>query len=379
MTEMLLLFWSCAFLIVYPYVGYLALLRVLTLLKRVRGEYGAFEPSMTLIISAYNEEKVIEDKILNSLALDYPENKLEIVLISDGSDDRTTEIAAKYKKRVTLRHYPGRIGKTACLNKAVPLAKGELVVFSDANSNYEKNALRLLARNFSSPEVGFATGRTEYAREDGTGRSIGFYSRLEMLTKSLESLTGSCVGADGAIFAIRKTLFRPLRASDINDFVIPLDIVRQGYRGVLEQGAVCTERTSGSGKGEFRRQVRISARTLKALFRNADLLNPMRHGFFSFELASHKLLRMFVPFFMILLFATNIALASEGPAYLALLALQSAFYLSAVAGHWLAGAGAASRLFSISYTFTSVNMAVLWAWVKFLKGESFVTWAPTQR
>lgn len=382
MPELKFIMWASAFLVFYPYFGYIAALRAFSLVKR-RDEprTGGFEPRVTLLISAHNEEKTIKEKILNSLALDYPEDKLEIVLVSDGSKDRTLEIAGKYPDRITIRHYAERAGKTMCLNRAVPLAEGEIVVFSDANSCYEKNAVKLLVENFRDPSIGFVTGRTRYMTEDGGGfqESIGFYARIERLTKALESGTGSCVGADGAIFAIRKSLFKPLLASDINDLVIPLQVIRAGYSGVLEPRAYCEEGTSGSRKGEFNRQVRISARTLGAILRNRDLMNPLRHGLFSFKLVSHKLLRMLSPFFMLSLFAANILLVQEGPLYSALLLLQCAFYLSAVAGSVGSRPNPLSRVFAVSYAFAAVNAAILYAWLKFLKGESFVTWSPTRR
>lgn len=377
------LFLTAALLVLYPYIGYPAALRAISLFRtrKQAGENKAGKPRVTLIISAYNEEKVIEDKISNSLALDYPGDRMEIMVVSDGSTDSTADIVMKYAKRgVVLKHYAERSGKTACLNRAVPEAKGEIVIFSDANSNYEKDAIKTLVRHFASPEIGFVTGRTAYASEDGgVAGTVGFYSMLEKLTKKLESKIGSCVGADGAIFAIRKGLYRPLRASDINDLVIPLKIVAQGYRGVLEEKAVCIEKTAGTGKGEFNRQVRITARTLKAISGNAGLLNPLSYGLFSFELFSHKVLRLLAPFFLIILFASNILLLSKGLFYKAAFIAQAVFYVCALFENRGRGFSAVRKIFSLAYTFSAVNAAIFWGWVKFIKGESFVTWSPTKR
>src|SRR5882762_7763235 len=234
-------FWVALFAILYSYVGYPAFLWLVSRVGRFdesscAGQSGHL-PSVTLIISAYNEEKVIGEKIKNALSLDYPRELLEIVIISDGSTDRTGEIVTEFAHQgVVLRHYEGRIGKTACLNRTLPLATGGVIVFSDANSSYGKGALKALLGPFRNNTVGFVTGWTKYGSGDGAAPySLGLYSRLELITKELESRLGSCIGADGAIFAIRKELYLPLKDYDINDFVIPLSINERGYRGVLQR------------------------------------------------------------------------------------------------------------------------------------------------
>ena len=256
-------FWVALFAILYAYVGYPAVLWFVWLFKRPdkrnrTGQSGHL-PSVTLIISAYNEEKVIGEKIENALSLDYPRELLEIVIVSDGSTDRTCEIVLKFAHQsVALRHYEGRIGKTECLNQALPLAAGGIIVFSDANSTYQKGALRALLCPFHDNAVGFVTGWTSYGSGENMSAvdSLGLYSRLELMTKELESRLGSCIGADGAIFAIRKQLYLPLKDYDINDFVIPLSINQRGYLGVLQREAICFEKDAGGARGEFQRQVR---------------------------------------------------------------------------------------------------------------------------
>lgn len=373
--------WLSGFLVVYPYFGYLAVLWACSQFTRKKrqdaGTRTTFEPKVTLIVSAHNEEKVIEDKILNSIALDYPESKLEITVVSDGSDDSTDEIVKKYATNgVILRRYEGRLGKTACLNRAVPAAGGEFIIFSDANSRYDSAAVRNLLAHFDDEKIGFVTGRTKYAGHGAIKEAVGFYSRIEKMTKTLESRTGSCVGADGAIFAIRKKLFTPLKDSDINDLVIPLGVVRQGFAGVLEPRAFCVEDTAGTTRGEFNRQARITARTLRAIFSNTDLLNPVRFGLFSFKILSHKILRLMSPFFMLTLLVSSASLMRESGFYGAVFAAQAAFYSLALIERVMPSG---ARLFSMPYTFSSVNAAILMGWVKYLKGETFVTWAPTKR
>ncbi len=378
-------FWLSLLAIAYAYVGYPA---VLWLLSRSRspaewngsGPDGDL-PSVTLIVSAFNEEQVIRQKVENALSLDYPQAALEVVVVSDGSSDRTCEIVQGFADRgVVLRHYEGRIGKTACVNRALPMARGSLVVFSDANSAYERGALRALVRPFVDPSVGFVTGWTRYGGQDAAASgSLGFYSKLELVTKELESRLGSCIGADGAIFAIRKELYKPLEAYDINDLVIPLSINRQGYRGVLQREAVCMEKDAGSAKGEFQRQVRITNRTLRAIMSYRQLFNPFKFGLLSFQLFSHKLCRFLVPPFLVAALVSNLLLAERGAFFLAALVGQAGFYAAAGGATLLAKTGVLSHAAETARSFVVVNAAIALAWVKYFQGETYTTWSPTKR
>jgi len=377
------LFWISVLMIFYAYLGYPILLWIISGFKNSqrKTELKRFEPKVSLLISVYNEESVIEDKILNSLTLDYPKNLFEIVVISDGSNDRTHAIAAGYaSKGVFLRHYEGRSGKTACLNKAVPLAKGDIIVFSDANSKYDKAAIKRLVNNFIDETIGFVTGTTKYISNDGERilDSIGVYSRIEEFTKRLESNIGSCVGADGAIFAIRKHLYRSLKDFDINDFVVPLNVIKQGFRGVFEEEAFCIEKTAKSTKGEFNRQVRITNRTIRAIVNNRKLFNPFEFGIFSFQLLSHKVCKLMVPFFMLLFFFTNLLLIRDSFLYIFILGIQVFVYLASMLKDLWQRSKGINRLISMFHTFTIINMAILWGWVKYLKGETYVTWTTTR-
>jgi cellulose synthase/poly-beta-1,6-N-acetylglucosamine synthase-like glycosyltransferase len=380
------IFWMSLLAILYAFVGYPAVLWLVSQSRMHGGRSGTGQgthlPSVTLIVSAFNEEKVIGDKIKNALSLDYPQELLEIVISSDGSTDRTCEIALEFAdKGVVLRHYEGRIGKTACLNRAMPLAAGSIVVFSDANSTYEKGALNALLRPFQDSTVGFVTGWTRYGSggEMSAADSLGIYSRLELMTKELESRLGSCIGADGAIFAIRKELYLPLKDYDINDMVIPLSINQQGYRGVLQPEAICFEKDAGSPKGEFHRQVRITSRTIRAIMNYRQLLNPFRFGLLSFELLSHKVCKFLVPLFLVVLLVTNMLLAGSGGFFLAMLAAQGIFYVAAGAASFVPKGSLLSRMAEAARTFVVVNAAMALAWVKYFQGETFTTWSPTKR
>lgn len=380
---MIYIFWFSIIFVFYAYFGYPLVLLLFSIFNNKK-KYPEHEvrvdnyyPKVMLLISAYNEEDVIEAKILNSLELDYPKELLEIVVVSDGSSDRTNEIAAQYAdKGIVLRYFEGRIGKTACLNEAVSLAKGEVIVFSDANSKYNKDAIRKLADHFSDETIGFVTGGTKYITEAGNGiaNSIGLYSKIEQLTKVLESKISSPVGADGAIFAIRKGLYQPLKGYDINDLVIPLNIIKQGFRGIYEPEAFCIEKTSKGAKGEFNRQVRITNRTIRAIVNNRELLNPFNHGSFSFQLISHKVCKLLVPYFLILLFFTNILLIRGEFLYTAALSGQIVIYLLSWLGYRGYGLNGLSKLINMSHTFINVNYAILWGWIKYIKGETYTTW-----
>ncbi len=386
-NNMNIIFWSSLFFIFYAYLGYPVLLWMMTRLVHCRIFDGVLNaqdelPSVTLIISAYNEEKVIGDRITNALKLDYPKQLLQIMVVSDGSSDRTTDIVLDFAEQgIVLQHYEGRIGKTACLNRAVPLATGDIVVFSDANSTYDSNALKALVDPFCDSSVGFVTGWTQYGHsaDKAATSSLGLYSGLELVTKELESRIGSCVGADGAIFAIRKELYKPLEDFDANDFVIPLTFNKQGYRGVLQKKAFCFEQDAGSAKAEFHRQVRIATMTIRAIVNHNQLLNPIKFGFFSLELFSHKLCRFLVPLCMLTLLISSLFLASSNNFYLAALLGQALFYASSSITAILPRPSRLAQLADAAKIFIVANTAIFLACIKFLQGEKYTTWSPTQR
>lgn len=374
-------FWCSVAFIAYAYAGYPVLLWILSFFGKtwLGNKIACTLPTVSLVISAYNEERSIENKILNCLELDYPHDMLEIVVVSDASTDNTERIVLQHSDpRIKLMRFEGHIGKTACLNKAVPLAVGEIVVFSDANSQYDKAAIRHLAGWFKDKTVGFVTGRTEYVSRQGTDShsSTGLYSRIERCVKRLESEIGSCVGADGAIFAIRKSLYPILRDYDINDFVIPLKIIEQGFRGLLDEAAYCTEESAGSAENEFRRHVRITTRSLRAIFSNSGLMNPFRHPLFAFQLVSHKLIRFLSPpaIFLSFFFNALIVLPGGGIFYVATLAFQILLYILWGLGYLKIRIPLICKAASFPNTFFMINLAILIGWIKYLQGETFTTW-----
>jgi cellulose synthase/poly-beta-1,6-N-acetylglucosamine synthase-like glycosyltransferase len=301
-------------MLAYVYVGYPALLRVVVQLRGPRRVRQAdITPPLSLVISAYNEAAVIRRKLDNALSLSYPREALEIMVVSDASTDGTDAIVEEYADRgVRLARQPERRGKTAGLNRTVPTLRGDIVVFSDANAMYEPDALLKLARNFADPEVGYVTGEARYLTDGRSAADVGerVYWGYEIQIKRLETALGSMVGGDGAIYAIRRALWRTLPENAINDFLNPLQIVEAGWRGVYEPEAVCYEETAGGIRTEYKRRVRIVSRSWRAVFQAAGVLNPFRVGLFTWSLVSHKLLRWLSGGFIAVAAVAAIALAS---------------------------------------------------------------------
>jgi cellulose synthase/poly-beta-1,6-N-acetylglucosamine synthase-like glycosyltransferase len=371
------LFWTAAGLILYVYFGYPLLLWVIDAVRRPRPiATGDIEASVTLIISAYNEEASIGEKLANTLALDYPAERLEALVVSDASSDRTDEIVLGFKNpRVRLLRMPQRGGKTVGVNQAVREARGDLLVFSDANALYYRDAIRALVRNFADAAVGAAVGESTYVQADSAAdEHEGLYWKYEVAIKRLESSLGSVVGGDGAIYAIRRRLFRDMRPDAISDFVNPLQIVEQGSRVVYEPAARSYEHAGGNFQQEFRRKVRIVNRAWRATWALRRMLNPLRHGFFAFELLSHKLLRWLVPAFMVVALVSNVVLLGEGDLYGWLLAGQGAFYLLAALGWLQRNRPQVSKVFSIPYFFCLVNVASALGIYDAFRGQTYTTW-----
>jgi len=368
--------------VLYSYFGYLCLLSIASqFVKREHIPDVNFLPTVSLLISVYNEEKIIEEKIRNSLKMDYPAELLEIIVISDGSTDNTDQNIKNYEQDgVILQRYDGRIGKTACLNQAVPKCSGDIVIFSDANSMYDQEAIRNLVRHFQNDDIGLVTGRTKYLMEIGSviTESTGLYTKLEVMTKRFESKIGSCIGADGAMFAIRKSLYKPLAFYDINDFVIPLTVIEKGYRAVIEEQAFCFEKTAEGSKGEFNRQVRITTRTIRAIFNHSKLLNPLRFPVIAFELISHKVLKFLTPLFLAIVFVTSMLLMQGGLGFMMTFLLQLFMY-GATWLHHKTKYKISNRLFTLLSSFIMVSVAYLFGWLKYFSGETYSTWEPERK
>lgn len=376
------IFWVCFVLLVYVYFGYPVLLTLLASSSKRVDFADSPLPALTLLISAFNEGEVIAAKLENALALDYPRTRLEIIVISDSSDDGTDEIVQRYSQSGVrlVRQHP-RMGKSAGLNLGVPQANGQILVFSDANAMYQPDAIRRLVRHFSNPKVGYVVGNARYyekGTESSSAQSEGLYWKLETYLKKKESIFGSVVGGDGAIYAIRHELYSPLLPTDINDFLNPLQIVTRGYSGVFEPAAVCYEEAAENFGQEYRRKVRIISRSLNALRRVPEVLNPLRNSRHWFLLVSHKVLRWFAPFFMVFCFAASLALWRI-PLYKCAAILQAAFYVLALIGWQWRPENKFGRILSLAFYFCMVNLASLVGCVKCFRGDLSGKWAPPRQ
>jgi cellulose synthase/poly-beta-1,6-N-acetylglucosamine synthase-like glycosyltransferase len=374
------LFWLLFGLAAWVYAGYPLLLAVLGALSSRRGYppiRDADLPTVTLVISAFNERSVIAEKIRNSLELDYPRDRLDVVVVSDASDDGTDDVVRTFDGQgVRLLRMTDRGGKTLGLNAAVASSTADVVVFSDANAMYERNAVRELVAPFGETAVGGVVGESRYyTGEHRAEQSEGLYWRYETAIKKLETRIGSVVGGDGAIYAIRRSLYVPMRADALSDFVNPLQIVRAGRRCVYRPEAASYEKAGDSFHKEFRRKVRIVNRAWRATLSMTELLNPFRFGFFSFQLVSHKLLRWLMPVLMAGMLLTNAVLATGSTFYAWLLAAQLAFYALALAGHALRERAGLPRFVAVPYYFCLVNVASALGIIDAFRGRTYTTWS----
>ena len=376
------LFWISALGVSHTYLFYPLLLWLLTCWRRPPVYPQLRElPTVSLIISAYNEAAVIGEKIDNSLGLEYPAGKLQVIVVSDGSQDGTDQLVADYADRGVLLHrMEPRSGKTAAQNAGVRLATGEVLVFTDANSLYTSTALVELMRPFADPAVGCVCGELEYLNPggEGAGKGEGFYWHYEQFLKNRESRWCSLVGANGSIYALRRELFDELAPEIISDFVMPLRVWRKGFRVVYAPRARATEHSGKSFGEEFRRRTRIIARSLHGLRREAGVLNPFAHPGFALQVFSHKVLRWLAPFFLLGALASSGLLYQEQP-YRALFWAQGGFYLLALAGNLAPRSLGRVGLFYIPAHFCAINLGALAGVLQFLAGNRYTVWQPLKR
>lgn len=372
-----IVFWTSLAVVAYVYAGYPLALLVLARRRLPLRPVQDRLPSVTLIISVFNEERCIAAKLDNCLALDYPADRLEIVVVSDASTDATDAIVDGYaEKGISLLRMERRGGKTLGLNAAVERARGDVVVFSDANAMYRPDAIRALVAPFADAAVGAVIGESSYADADSdAGRSESLYWRYETAIKRLESRNGSVVGGDGAIYAVRRALYCPMNADALSDFINPLQVVRAGYRCIYEPTASSREETAGDFSKEFRRKVRIVNRAWRALMTMKELLNPLRFGWFAWQLLSHKLLRWLVPLFLTAAFLANALLLGAHSLYNAVFVLQVLFYSLAVSGALMRERESLARLVYIPYYFCLVNLASAKGIVEAYCGKTYTTWS----
>jgi len=372
-------FWLSAAALIYAYAGYPLLLFIVSIFRPLTVRAGDYQPTVSIIITAYNEELVLAAKLENTLALGYPHELIEIIVASDCSTDRTDDIVRKYSRQgVKLVRQPERLGKTAAQNAAVAQAAGEIILFSDATSLYKTDVVRALIPNFADPTVGCVAGRLIYVdpSESRVGRGARSYWSYETFLKKHESRVCSLIGASGCLYAVRRSAYVPLYYEACSDFIIATKMVEQGLRAVYEPNAICTEETNRRSDNELKMRVRVIAQTFTDLWRHRAMLNPIRSGFYAVQLLSHKVMRYLVPVFLLALLGASAILASDFLFYRILLACQLAGYACGAIAWLLDRLGKRSRLLALPQYFLLANVASLIAIFKFLRGERYARWEP---
>ena len=375
------IFWLSSAALFYVYIGYpivaYAISRVFP--KPVRK--GVFEPKVSVIITAYNEEKSILSKIENTLHIDYPREKLEVIVASDASSDGTDAIVERFSDNgVKLFRREGRLGKTTMQNDAVEIATGEVILFSDATTIYRPDVLRAVLPNFADETVGCVAGKLVYVdnMDSGVGTGAKSYWSYETILKESESLACSLIGVSGCLYAVRKAAYIPMYPEACSDFLICTVIYRQGLRSVYEPAALCTEHTNTRIDNEFQMRVRIISQTFTDLWKNRDMLNPLKSGFYGVELLSHKVLRYAAPVFLATTFVSTAFLASQSLFFGGLLFLQVSFYMLAFAAWLLGSKNLKLGIFAAPLYFVLANLSSVMGFYKFLRGERFTRWEPVR-
>lgn len=356
----------------YVYFGFFLMLMVFARKFGCRPVFDeSFTPSVSLLISAYNEERVIARKLQNALAQRYPKDKLEVCLVSDGSTDHTVEIAwGSPLQGVRVFHFDQRRGKNAALNDAIPQTIGEILVFTDANTLFQQDAVRKLARHFSDTRVGLVVGSLSFVSEsDDTPVDGGLYWRYENRMKEFQSALRSVLVANGSIFAVRRELVGTLDPDVANDFQTPMEVGAHDYAILYEPAAIAIEKSASDQREEFARKVRIVLRGLTGTRRLLGRLRGKRLFFF----VSHKLLRWFVGYVQIAVLLANAALLGAHPFYAVAMFGQVLFYLCALTG-FLLGNRASHTIFRVPSYFCMVNAAAGIAFLRFLAGQRAATW-----
>ena len=387
-----ILFWFSLFMAFYTYVGYGILLFIIIKIKRaINGRKIVADlndeqlPDCTLVIAAYNEADIIREKIANTLALKYPAGKLKLVFVTDGSTDQTATIIAEYPE-ITLLHKDGRSGKIVAVHRAMTFVDTEVVVFTDANTMLNKEAMLKICRHYADKTVGAVAGEKRVKIEetdDASAAGEGFYWKYESALKKWDSELYSVVGAAGELFSVRRDLYKPVSDDTIlDDFMISMLIAKQGYRIIYEPDAYATESASENVSEELKRKVRIAAGGIQSILWLTSLLNVFKYPVLSFQYVSHRVLRWTVtPFFMILALLLNfIIVAGPGGAiYNLLLTGQVLFFGLALTGFIMEKQQIRVKILFIPYYFCVMNYAVLAGIIRYFKGKQSATWEKAAR
>ena len=398
-NSLVIAFWVLLFIVFYSYIGYGILLGFLVKLKgpkptTLESQADKDLPEVTFMVAAYNEERWIDDKIRNSLDLDYPKNKIHFVFVTDGSSDTTPERIINFPNtegyKIELFHQPERRGKIAAVERVMPFVRTPIVIFTDANTDLNPEAIKKMVRHYADPTVGAIAGekRVQMSAE-ASGAGEGLYWKYESLLKKWDSRLYSAVGAAGELFSVRTDLYAPVEKDTlIEDFVMTMRIAKQGFRIVYESEAYAVESHSADVKEELKRKIRISAGGLQAVWRLRDLLNPFKYGVLSFQYWSHRVLRWTLsPLALPLIFGLNYWLILRGPQnenssfsiYYFLFWAQVVFYASAILGWIFEQMKLKVKAFYVPYYFCMMNYSVYRGLGRLIAGSQSVVWEKSKR
>lgn len=382
------IFWVGILVVGYTYVGYGIIIYILSKLRKTTNVLSSAPdeqlPPVTLLVAAYNEADIIRTKIQNTLELDYPKNKLEIFFVTDGSTDQTPEIVKEYPA-IQLFHSFERKGKIHAVNRVMKSVKTPIVIFCDANTDLNREAIKYIVRHYQDPTIGGVAGEKRILSKDkdnASGSGEGLYWKYESFLKKKDAEVYSIVGAAGELFSVRTELFEePAENMIIEDFYLSMRITAKGYRFAYEPDAFATETASASVKEEWKRKVRISAGGFQAMSKLSYLLNPFRYGILSFQYISHRVLRWtLAPLFLPIIFIANVWLALYGiPFYQLTLVLQVFFYGLAFLGYLLRDKKIGIKGFFVPYYFAVMNLSVYFGLNRYLRGKQSVVWEKAKR
>ncbi|BCA54105.1 Glycosyl transferase family 2 [Nitrospira sp. KM1] len=374
-----IVFWISVAFVLYAYAGYPLVLALLGLFHRKVVKKEPIQPSVAFVITAFNEEKRIQSKLLNTLEQDYPKDRMDIVVASDCSVDKTDEIVQAFASSgVRLVRLPLKGGKEAAQKFAVESTESEVLIFSDVATTLRPNAVATIVTNFADPSVGCVSSVDRFVDKDGRVSGEGAYVAYEMLLRRLESSVNSLVGLSGSFFAARREVCRNWAPDLQSDFNTLLNSVRGGLRGVSDSESIGYYTNLADERKEYERKVRTVVRGISVFMRSLTLLNPLKYNVFAWQLLSHKLCRWVVPFALIIAFICNAVLAVHHGLYSSLFALQLAFYGIAILYIWSQKLPKIA-MFRLPSFFVMVNVSILDAWVRYLRGDRILYWDPSKR
>ncbi|WP_442588341.1 glycosyltransferase family 2 protein [Pedobacter sp. AW31-3R] len=387
---MIIIFWISIFLVVYTFVGYGFLLFLLVKIKRFFSKPYVFKtgeplPTVTILVAAYNEEDIIEEKIANTLSLNYPKDKIQVIFITDGSSDATPDRIRPYNE-VLLLHEDLRGGKMAAIKRAIPYIQHEITVFTDANTFLNQEAIIELVKHYQNPKVGCVAGEKRILVEetaDASSAGEGFYWKYESLLKKWDYELYSGVGAAGELFSIRTALYVPVESDTIiDDHMIAMRIAEKGYIIAYEPNAYAMETASADVREELKRKIRIAAGGIQSVLRLKKSANPFNHPLFTFQYISHRVLRWTVtPFLLIIVFILNgfLAFGMDSLFYKVIFVLQCLFYVLSIAGFYFESRNIRVKALFIPYYFCIMNYAVLAGIVRYYKKNQSAAWEKSKR